>query len=109
MAYVYLFIAIITEVIGTMALKESAEFTKIIPSIVVLIGYSLSFYFMTLSLRVIPLGITYAIWSGLGIVILAVIGAVYYHEKLDIPAIIGMGVIVIGVIIINLFSKMTPH
>jgi len=64
---------------------------------------------MTLALRVIPLGITYAIWSGLGIVILAIIGTLFYHETLDIPAIIGMATIIIGVIIINLFSKMTTH
>ena len=109
MAYFYLLIAIITEVIGTIALKESSEFTKIIPSIVVIVGYGFSFYFMTLALRVIPLGITYAIWSGLGIVILAIIGTLFYHETLDIPAIIGMATIIIGVIIINLFSKMTTH
>ena len=109
MAYFYLMLAVICEVIATSALKSSAEFTKLVPVIIVLIGYSSSFYFMALVLRTIPLGITYAIWSGFGIVIIAVIGVVFYKENLDLPALVGMGLIMAGVLVVNLFSKTTGH
>ena len=109
MSYLYLAIAIIAEVIATSSLKASAEFTKLWPSVAVILGYSTAFYFMTLALRQIPLGITYAIWSGLGIVLVTVVGAVVYNEKPDIPALIGMGLIIAGVLVINLFSKMSAH
>lgn len=109
MAYLYLTIAIIAEVIATSALKASAEFTKFIPSIIVVVGYCISFYFLTLVLRSIPLGISYAIWSGLGIVLVTLIGIFVYKEIPDGPAIIGMGLIIAGVVVINLFSKTTVH
>jgi small multidrug resistance pump len=109
MAYLYLAIAIIAEVIATSALKASDEFTRLIPSMVVVIGYAVAFYFMTLVIRTIPIGITYAIWSGLGIVLIAAIGFFYYKEALDLPAIIGMGLIVSGVVIINVFSNTVGH
>jgi small multidrug resistance pump len=105
MAYLYLSIAIIAEVAATSALKASAEFTKLVPSTVVVIGYGVAFYFLTLVLRSIPIGITYAVWSGLGIVMVAVIGAILYKQIPDIPAIIGMGLIVSGVIVIHVYSK----
>jgi len=108
-SYLYLAIAIIAEVIATSSLKASAEFTKLWPSVAVVLGYGTAFYFMTLALRHIPLGITYAIWSGLGIVLVTVVGAVVYNEKPDVPALIGMGLIIAGVIVINLFSKMSTH
>ena len=109
MAYFYLSIAIITEVISTSALKASQEFTKLTPSIIVIVGYAISFYFMTLTLRTIPLGITYAIWSGLGIVLVTIIGIYLYKEMPDIYAVIGMAFIIIGVMIIHLFSKSVSH
>jgi small multidrug resistance pump len=109
MAYLYLALAIITEVIGTSALKASKEFTAVGPTIIVAVGYGLSFYFMTLALRTIPIGITYAIWSGIGIVMIAVVGFYLYKEVPDIPAIIGMGLIIAGVAVIHLFSKTVSH
>jgi len=109
MAYLYLAIAIVAEVIATSALKASNEFTRLIPSMVVVIGYGIAFYFMTLVIRTIPIGITYAIWSGLGIVLIAAVGYFYYKQALDLPAIIGMGLIVSGVVVINVFSKTAGH
>jgi len=109
MAYLYLAIAIIAEVIATSALKASAEFTKLVPSIIVLAGYCVSFYFLTLVLRTLPIGVTYAIWSALGIVLITLIGIYAYKEIPDTPALIGMGLIIAGVIVINLFSKTTAH
>ena len=106
MAYLYLAIAIIAEVAATSALKASAEFTKLIPSTIVVVGYGVAFYFMTLVLRTIPIGITYAIWSGLGIVLVTIVGTILYKQIPDIPAIIGMGLIVSGVVVIHVFSKM---
>ncbi len=109
MTYLYLAIAIIAEVAATSALKASEEFTNLIPSIIVVVGYGVAFYFMTLVLRVIPVGITYAVWSGLGIVLVTIVGIFLYKQTPDIPAIIGMGLIVIGVVVINLFSKTVSH
>tara|TARA_B100000315_G_scaffold260170_1_gene319674 strand:- start:7775 stop:8110 length:336 start_codon:yes stop_codon:yes gene_type:complete len=105
MAYVYLLIAIVAEVIGTTALKSSSEFTKFIPSVVVVFGYSTAFYFLSLVLRTIPLGIAYAVWSGIGITLIALIGVIVFNQALDAPAIFGMGLIVAGVVIIHLFSQ----
>ncbi len=109
MSYVYLAIAIIAEVIATSSLKASAEFSRLWPSLLVVLGYATAFYCMTLALRAIPLGITYAIWSGLGIVRITLVGVVVYDEKLDLPAAIGMGLIITGVVVINLFSKTAGH
>ncbi len=109
MAYLYLAIAIIAEVIATSALKASAEFTKLIPSLVVVAGYATAFYFMTLTIRTLPIGITYAIWSGIGIVLVTVAGAVFYKQIPDLPAVIGIGFIIVGVAVINIFSKNVTH
>lgn len=109
MSYVYLAIAIIAEVIAASSLKASAEFSRLWPSVLVVLGYATAFYCMTLALRAIPLGITYAIWSGLGIVLITLVGVVVYDEKLDLPAAIGMGLIIAGVVVINLFSKTAGH
>ncbi len=109
MAYIYLAIAIVTEVAATSALKASEEFTKLIPSLIVIVGYGVAFYLLTLVLRTIPIGITYAVWAGLGIVLVALVGAILYKQIPDIPAVIGMGLIVAGVVIINVFSKMISH
>ena len=109
MAYIYLAIAIIAEVTATSALKASAEFTKLIPSTIVVVGYGVAFYFMTLVLRTIPIGITYAIWAGLGIVLVTIVGTILYKQIPDLPAIIGMGLIVSGVVVIHVFSKTVSH
>lgn len=109
MTYLYLAIAIVAEVIATTALKASDEFSKLIPSIIVLVGYCVAFYFLTLVLRNIPIGISYAIWSGLGIVLITLVGVFVYKEIPDTPAVIGMGLIIAGVVVINLFSKTTTH
>ncbi|MGH1539704.1 MAG: DMT family transporter [Arenicella sp.] len=109
MAYLYLAIAIIAEVAATSALKASAEFTRLVPSLIVVVGYGLAFYFMTLVLRTIPIGITYAVWSGFGIVLVAIVGAVIYKQVPDIAAIAGMALIIAGVIVIHVFSKTVNH
>jgi len=109
MAHVYLAIAIIAEVIATSALKASEEFTKVTPSLIVLIGYGAAFYFLTLVLKTIPVGVTYAIWSGLGIVLVSIAGIFLYKQPPDLPAILGMGLIVAGVVVINVFSKTVGH
>ncbi len=109
MGYFYLAIAIIAEVAATSALKASEEFTKLVPSLVVIVGYGLAFYLLSLVLRTIPVGITYALWAGLGIVLVALVGAVVYKQTPDLPAILGMGLIVAGVIVINVFSKTVNH
>jgi small multidrug resistance pump len=105
MKWVYLYTAIVTEVIATSALKSSEGFSRLIPSIIVIVSYAVSFYFFALTLKTIPIGIGYAIWSGVGVVLITMIGVFFYHQRLDIAAIIGMTLIVAGVIIINLFSK----
>jgi len=109
MTYLYLALAIISEVIGTSALKASEEFTKLVPSIIVIVGYMSAFYFMTFVLRELPIGITYAIWSGLGIVLITIAGMFLYKQIPDTAAIIGMGLIITGVIVIHLFSKSSIH
>ena len=109
MVYIYLAIAIIAEVAATSALKASEEFTKLVPSLIVIVGYGIAFYLLTLVLRSIPVGITYAIWAGVGIVLVAIVGAVLYKQVPDAPAMIGMGLIVAGVVVINLFSKTISH
>ena len=105
MAYTLLFIAIISEVIGTSALKMSDGFSKLGPSIVVVIGYACAFYFLALVLRSIPVGLAYAIWAGVGIALITVVGAVFFKQSLDAPALAGIGLIISGVLVINLFSK----
>jgi small multidrug resistance pump len=109
MNYAYLFAAIVCEVVATSALKAAEGFTRFWPSIVVIIGYALAFYCLSLTLRTIPVGIAYAVWSGIGIVLIAIIGWLAYRQPLDWPAIIGMGFILAGVVIINLFSKTAGH
>lgn len=109
MAYLYLAIAIVAEVTATSALKASAEFTKLFPSLIVIVGYGVAFYFMTMVLRTIPIGITYAVWSGIGIVLVAIVGVFLYKQIPDVPAIIGMSLIILGVVVIHLFSKTVGH
>ena len=102
-------IAIVAEVIGTTALKASNVFTRLVPSLIVMAGYGTAFYFMSISMRVLPVGIMYAIWSGMGIVLVSIIGWMVYRQVLDVPAMIGMGLIIAGAIVINVFSKSVVH
>jgi len=104
-----LFLAIVTEVIATTALKSSDGFTKLIPSIVVFIGYAISFYLLSITLKSLPIGITYAIWSGAGIVLISLIGWFYFKQQLDLASLIGIALIILGVIVINVFSKSISH
>ncbi|MCX7913141.1 MAG: multidrug efflux SMR transporter [Thermodesulfovibrionales bacterium] len=108
-SWLFLFIAIISEVIATASLKESDGFTKLLPSVLVVVGYCLAFYFLSLTLRSIPVGIAYAIWSGVGITLITLIGWIIFGQKLDTPALIGITLIVLGVIVLNLFSKSVTH
>ncbi len=107
--YIILLIAVLSETIGTAALQASQQFTKFWPSVVVVIAYAVSFYFLALALRSIPLGIAYALWSGLGIFLIGCIGVLVYGQKLDLPAILGMGMIISGIIVIHLFSNTSTH
>lgn|SRR5262245_12380574 len=109
MAWLYLSVAVLFEVAATSALKASESFTRLGPSVIVIIGYAVSFYLMTIALQKLPLGIVYAVWSASGIVLIAIIGAVRYGERLDLPATIGMALIVAGVLTINLLSKSEAH
>ena len=107
--YIYLFFAVIAETIGTTALQASQQFTRLWPSVLVLCAYAISFYLLSLTLRTMPVGIMYAMWSGLGIVLIALIGWLVFSQRLDGPAIIGMGMIIAGIMVIHLFSETTPH
>ena len=104
-AWVYLAAAIIAEVIATSALKAAAGFTRPLPSFVVVAGYAIAFYLMSLTLEYLPVGVTYALWSGIGIVLVTVIAWIVYGQVLDGPAIAGLALIVAGVLVLNLFSK----
>ena len=105
MTYVYLFLAIVAEVIATSSLKAAEGFTKLGPSLLVIIGYTAAFFLLSLVLRSMTVGIAYAIWSGIGIVLLALVGAITFREMPDAPAVIGMGLIIAGVIVIHVFSQ----
>lgn len=102
-------LAVLSEVIATTALKFSDGFTKWLPSLVTVVGYGLSFYLLSLGLKVIPLGTAYALWSGIGIVLTVIIGMVFWHEQMDWARGIGIALIIIGIIVINLFSKTATH
>ena len=105
MVYVYLIIAIVSEVFGTTFLKASQGFTVLLPTLAVVCGYGLAFYFLSLSLSSIPVGIAYAIWSGVGIILIALIGFFVFKQHLDLAAIIGLVLIIAGVVVINVFSN----
>lgn len=109
MVYLYLFLAIISETIATTAIKASEQFTRLVPSLIVVVFYAISFYLLSIVLKTIQLGITYAIWSSLGIVLVSIFAAILYKQMPDIPAIIGIVLILAGVITINLFSKSVSH
>ena len=107
--FIYLAIAIIGEVIATSFLRASAGFSQLVPTLVVVIGYGVTFYFFSLALQTIPVGIGYAIWSGVGIVLISIIAYFAYGQTLDLPALLGMALILAGVLVINIFSKSTGH
>lgn len=109
MTYALLFTAIVLEVIGTSALKASEQFTKLLPVLVMVACYGMSFFFLSLVLRTLPVGVAYAIWSGLGIVLISLVGVVWFKQPLDLPAMLGLGMIVAGVVVVNLFSKSVGH
>ncbi|MFN7001939.1 MAG: DMT family transporter [Roseinatronobacter sp.] len=109
MHWLYLGVAILFETIGTTALKASDGMTRLIPSVVVVVSYVLAFWLLALVLRVIPVGVAYAIWAGLGICLIAGIGWIMFGQRLDAPALLGMGLIVAGIVVINLFSKTVGH
>lgn len=108
-AYLYLGVAIVAEVIATTALRASDGFTQLWPSVISIAGYVVAFYFLSLTLKTMPVGVAYAIWSGVGIVLISLAGWLIYKQLLDLPAIVGMGLIMAGVVVINLFSKSTVH
>lgn len=109
MKFIFLALAIVSEVLGSSFLKASDGFTKIIPTGVAIVAYIVSFFFLSQALKFIPLGIAYAVWGGLGIVLTAIISVVIFKQSLDIPAIIGIILIVAGVFIMNFFSNTTAH
>jgi small multidrug resistance pump len=109
MTYLYLLLAVGFEVIGTAALQASEQFTRPKPLILTAIGYAAAFYFLSLVLRSMPVGVAYAIWSGLGVVLITLVGLIWFGQKLDTPAVVGLALIVAGVAIINLFSRTMVH
>lgn len=104
-AYAYLAVAIVAEVIGTAALAASDGFSRLWPSLLTVLAYAVAFYCLSLTLRIIPVGIAYAIWSGAGIVLIGLVGWIFLRQQLDLPALIGMGLIIAGVLVVNLFSN----
>ena len=109
MPYLYLLVAIVAEVIATSALKASEGFTRVGPVALVVVGYGLAFHMLSLTLRSIPVGIAYAMWSGLGIVLISIASRVLFGQKLDAPAMVGMALIIAGVLVMNLWSKSSAH
>lgn len=109
MKYLFLSLAIVLEVIGSSFLAKSNGFTKLTPSVITIIAFGGCFYFLSQALKSIPLGIAYAIWAGLGIVLTATVSVIIFKQKLDTPALLGMALIVAGVIVINVFSKSATH
>ncbi|MBB3213587.1 small multidrug resistance pump [Herbaspirillum sp. Sphag1AN] len=107
--YLLLGIAIVAEVIATSALRAADGFTRLWPSVLVVVGYAIAFIFLSLTLKSIPVGIAYAVWSGLGIVLISLVAYLVYGQTLDAPALIGMGLILAGVLVLNLFSKSSVH
>lgn len=107
--WVFLAVAIVSEVAATSALKASEGFSRLWPSLIVLVGYATAFYFLSLTLKTIQVGVVYAIWSGVGIALIALIAWIFFGQTLDVPAIIGLLLIVAGVVVLNVFSKTVSH
>ena len=109
MTYLYLIAAVVAEVVATSALAVSDGFTRFAPSLVTVAFYAVAFYLLSLTLRTLPVGVVYAIWSGLGIVLVAVVGAVWLRQALDLPALLGIALILAGVVVVNVFSAAVRH
>ena len=109
MVYVYLAFAILFETIGTTFLQASQQFSRLVPTVFVILFYAASFYLLSLVLKVMPVGVAYAVWSGLGIVFITAIGWLVFRQTLDLPAVIGIALIIAGVLVVNLFSKTVGH
>ena len=109
MPYLFLLLAIVSEVIGTTALSASQQFSRLGPSLLTVAGYGLGFYFFSFALKAIPIGVAYAIWGGVGIVLVTLIGVFYLKQRLDLPALLGIALIVVGVLVMQLFSKTITH
>ncbi len=107
--YLLLLLAIVAEVIATSGLKASENFTRLAPSLLVVAGYGTAFFCLSLTLKTLPLGVAYAIWSGVGTVLVAVVGWLLYRQQLDLPAMLGIGLIVAGTVVLNLFSKVSAY
>ncbi|HMV28745.1 MAG TPA: multidrug efflux SMR transporter [Anaerolineales bacterium] len=107
--FIILFFAILSEVIATSSLKFSEGFTKPIPSVIVAIGYGLSFYLLSIALKSMPIGVAYAIWSGIGLILTVIAGIVLWKETLDWARVLGIILILAGIVLINVFSKATVH
>ena len=103
--WVYLGLAIVSEVLATASLKSTEGFTRLVPSIVVLVGYSAAFYFLSLTLDTIPIGVAYAVWSGVGVATITLVSFVLYDQKIDVAGLVGIGLIVAGVVVLRLFSE----
>ena len=108
-AWMILGLAIVAEVIGTTALKASDNFTRLAPSLIVVVGYGVAFYCLSLVLKSVPVGIAYAVWSGLGIVLITAVAWLLYGQRIDLVGLVGMGLIIAGVVVLNVFSKATVH
>nr|WP_319799746.1 SMR family transporter [Roseobacter sp. H9] len=109
MPYLFLTLAVLFETVGTTALQASQQFTRLGPTLVVIVAYAIAFYLLGLTLKFMPVGVVYAIWSGLGIVFIACIGFVVFGQRLDLPAIIGLVLIIAGILVIHLLSNTTQH
>lgn len=109
MAWLYLAIAIVAEVVATAALKASDGFNNSVASTVCIVGYGIAFYLLSIVVKTVPIGVAYAIWSGAGIVLIAAVGALWFKQVPDLPAVLGMVLIIAGVLVINLFSKTVSH
>ncbi|HSX76870.1 SMR family transporter [Shinella sp. S4-D37] len=107
--YAVLVVAIVFEVLGTSAMQAAQHFTRLVPTAMMVVCYAIAFFFLSWSLRFVPVGIAYAIWSGLGIVLISAVGYFVFGQKLDFAAIVGLGLIIAGVLVLNLFSKSTFH
>ena len=108
-AYLFLFFAIVAETVGTSALQASQQFSRLAPSLLVVVAYGISFYLLAMALKTIPVGVAYAIWSGLGIVLIALIGFAVFGQKLDFAAVLGLALIIAGVGVMHLFSNTISH
>lgn len=107
--YILLILAVLAETAGTTALQASQQFTRFWPSVLVVLGYGISFYLLAQTLRYMPVGVVYAVWSGLGIVFIALIGYLVFNQRLDLPAVLGTGMILAGIVVIQVFSNTTMH